>query len=84
MLTKAALLAYERLHVAKSIMEKDWNSKGNPECESELLIAWCFDVINSGEPSSSQCSPHIKLIHRVESQHPEETPPVQPQHAACT
>ena len=48
-LTKAALLAYERLHVAQYIVDAEWNPEGSPYT-SKLVAAWCFDVINSREP----------------------------------
>ena len=55
-LSKAALLAYERLHVAQRIVDREWNDQNDPNDHlytSELEAAWCFDVIRSGERLSS-------------------------------
>ena len=54
-LTKAAMLAYERPHVAKGIVEGKWNDQNNPNYTSRLVAAWCFDVIRSGETLFSAC-----------------------------
>lgn len=58
-LSKAALLAYERLHVAQQIVDREWNDQNDPNDHlytSELEAAWCFDVIRSGERLSSAIS----------------------------
>ena len=59
-LTKAALLAYERLHVAQFIVDTEWNPEGSPYT-SKLEAAWCFDVINSREPRP----PYAELSYQI-------------------
>ena len=65
-LTKAALMSYERLHVFEGILDRDWNPPhGTPvspgadpsaEYASKLLCAWQFDEITSGEcPARCMC-----------------------------
>lgn len=52
MLTKAALLAYERLHVAKGILERDWTAQTEKAAYvSKIVAAWHFDIITSGAAS---------------------------------
>ena len=55
-LTKAALLAYERLPVAQYLVKKEWNPEESPYI-SKLVAAWCFDVINSRESHPALCRP---------------------------
>lgn len=48
-LTKAALLAYERLHVARGVLERDWTKHAEKAAyTSKVVAAWHFDVITSG------------------------------------
>ncbi|CAL5225871.1 g8656 [Coccomyxa viridis] len=47
-LTKAALLAYERLHVARGVLERDWTKHAEKAAyTSKVVAAWHFDVITS-------------------------------------
>lgn len=49
-LTKASLLAYERFHVARGIVERDWAGRtGHFAYRGKLEAAWHFDVISSGD-----------------------------------
>ena len=48
-LTKAALLSYERLHVVQGILSRDWTGQNDEvSCTSKVIAAWHFDVITSG------------------------------------
>ena len=56
-LTKAALMSYERLHVFDGIVDRDWNShNSSPKYASKLLCAWQFDKITSGGCSATCAS----------------------------
>lgn len=52
MLTKAAILAYERLHVVKGVLEREWTKQTKEVAYvSKVVAAWHFDVITSGAAS---------------------------------
>ena len=55
MLTKGSLLAYQRPHVARGIVERDWNGRsGQLAYTSKLEAAWHFDVIAAGAASLNE------------------------------
>ena len=52
MLTKAALLSYERLHVTKGILDREWQGQTKEVAYvSKVIAAWHFDMIASGAAS---------------------------------
>ena len=62
-LTKAALMSYERLHVFEGIVDRDWNPHGSgPKYASKLLCAWQFDKITSGGCSATCASRRHDLL----------------------
>ena len=66
-LTKAALLAYERLHVTKGILDREWNGHTKQVAYvSKVVAAWYFDIITSGAAT------HMMLLLNspVKARHP--------------
>ena len=62
-LTKAALMSYERLHVFEGIVDRDWNPHGSGhKYASKLLCAWQFDKITSGGCSATCASRRHDLL----------------------
>ena len=68
-LTKAALMSYERLHVFENVVDRDWNPQGpSPKHNSKLLCAWQFDKITSGGcPAACACRQQDRLLWLPES-----------------